>query len=216
MMLVSSSYMRRARSISEAQEVDAWLVDLDGTLYWQFPVRVAMAMELALFGWRDLGLIARFRREQEALRKAEVATGCPYQTQLERTARALGRETADIRGIVSEWMEQRPGKWMRLWRRRSVLMRVAAFRQTGGRTALVSDYPARQKLAALNAVQLFDVIVACGEADGPLELKPSPQGYLMAAERLGVEPSRCLVIGDREDADGEAARRAGMRFWQVG
>jgi len=216
MMLVSSSSVQHTRSIPGAQEVDAWLVDLDGTLYWQFPVRVAMALELALFGWRDIGLIARFRREQEALRKAEALPGCPYQTQLERTARALGRAPGDIRGVVSKWMEQRPGKWMRLWRRRGLLMRVTAFRQAGGRTALVSDYPARQKLAALNAVQLFDVVVACGEADGPLELKPSPQGYLLAAERLGVEPSRCLVIGDREDADGEAARRAGMRYWQVG
>ena len=43
-----------------------------------------------------------------------------------------------------------------------------------------------------------------------LELKPHPEGYLSAAERLGVAPSACLVIGDRDDADGAAARAAGM------
>jgi beta-phosphoglucomutase-like phosphatase (HAD superfamily) len=33
---------------------------------------------------------------------------------------------------------------------------------------------------------------------------------LSAAERLGIAPANCLVIGDRDDADGAAARAAGM------
>lgn len=39
--------------------------------------------------------------------------------------------------------------------------------------------------------------------------KPDPEGYLMAAERLGVAPARCLVVEDTP-AGLEAARRAGM------
>jgi mannitol-1-/sugar-/sorbitol-6-phosphatase len=39
--------------------------------------------------------------------------------------------------------------------------------------------------------------------------KPHPEGYLMAAERLGVAPARCLVIED-SPAGLEAAQRAGM------
>jgi mannitol-1-/sugar-/sorbitol-6-phosphatase len=39
--------------------------------------------------------------------------------------------------------------------------------------------------------------------------KPDPEGYLMAAERLGVAPARCLVIEDTP-AGLEAAQRAGM------
>jgi sugar-phosphatase len=39
--------------------------------------------------------------------------------------------------------------------------------------------------------------------------KPDPEGYLMAAERLGVTPEGCLVIEDTP-AGLEAARRAGM------
>jgi HAD superfamily hydrolase (TIGR01549 family) len=196
-------------------DIAAWLVDLDGTLYRQFPVRLAMACELALFGRRDIRVISRFRKEQEALRKGVASSACPYQTQLERTAVALGREVATFAPTVSKWMEERPGRWLRIYRRRGLLAQVATFQEAGGRTALVSDYPARRKLAALEVEKMFDSVVACGEPGGPLALKPSPQGYLLAAERLGVEPSRCLVIGDRDDADGEAARRAGMRFWLV-
>jgi sugar-phosphatase len=40
--------------------------------------------------------------------------------------------------------------------------------------------------------------------------KPDPEGYLIAAERLGVAPEHCLVIEDTP-AGLEAARTAGMQ-----
>jgi beta-phosphoglucomutase-like phosphatase (HAD superfamily) len=39
---------------------------------------------------------------------------------------------------------------------------------------------------------------------------------LQAASELGISPEECLVLGDRQDADGEAARRAGMAFRLIG
>jgi sugar-phosphatase len=39
--------------------------------------------------------------------------------------------------------------------------------------------------------------------------KPDPQGYLLAAGKLGAEPSRCLVVED-SPAGVAAARAAGM------
>ena len=42
------------------------------------------------------------------------------------------------------------------------------------------------------------------------EGKPSPQGFLLAAQRLGVEPRNCIVIEDAM-AGVAAAKRAGMR-----
>ena len=35
------------------------------------------------------------------------------------------------------------------------------------------------------------------------------------AERMGVAVEDCLVIGDREDTDGEMARRCGAQFRKV-
>jgi HAD superfamily hydrolase (TIGR01549 family) len=112
-------------------------------------------------------------------------------------------------------MVARPAKWLRLARRGALLGELARFRAGGGRTALVSDYPAEAKLAALGARELFDAVVASGEPGGPDRLKPAPDGYLCAARALGVAPAECLVIGDRDDADGVAARRAGMAFRRV-
>ncbi|HEY6557071.1 MAG TPA: HAD family hydrolase [Polyangiaceae bacterium] len=193
--------------------VQAWLVDFDGTLYRALWVRLAMAAELGLTGLHVVRTLRHFREEQERIR-AELRdeVPCPYRLQLERTAKALEQEQEHVERCVTEWMIERPGKWIRLFRRAALLEEIAAFKQQGGRTALVSDYPATRKLDALGHSALFDTVVASGELDGPRRLKPHPDGFLSAARRLGVSPEHCLVIGDREDADGLAATAAGMQF----
>lgn len=198
---------------------DAWLVDLDGTLYTQRWVRLAMAVELVLFGRSAIKTLRQFRHEHEALREAQntgraltTAYESPFVGQLARTAEALSVPVEQVARVVQSWMVERPGKWISRFARRALLAELSAFRSGGGRTALVSDYPAERKIQAMGARHLFDVIIANGEANGPRRLKPDPEGYLRAAELLKVEPSRCLVIGDRDDADGEAARAAKMSF----
>jgi len=195
---------------------DAWLVDLDGTLYTARWVKFAMAAELALGGWGAIGTLRRFRHEHEALRDAlDHDVESPFALQLARTAQALGVAPEVVERHVRRWMIERPLGWVRRCKRAALLQEIAAFRASGGKTALVSDYPARDKLAALDALDLFDVVIASGEPGGPARLKPHPGGYLEAARRLGVAPERCLVIGDRDDADGAAARSAGMGFRKV-
>lgn len=197
------------------QQHDAWLVDLDGTLYEARLVKLCMLAELSLGGWGAVRTLRRFRSEHERLRRVAEPLGDPYRLQLERTAEALGVAREEVEGHVREWMIERPGKWLRRFRRAALVAELEQFRKAGGRLALVSDYPARRKLAALGCAELFDVIVANGEEGGPRWLKPDPDGFLSAAGRLGIAPERCLVLGDRADADGEAARRAGMAFRHV-
>jgi len=52
-----------------------------------------------------------------------------------------------------------------------------------------------KSLEALGILPLFDTLVCAGDyAHG----KPSPEPFLLAAQRLGVEPSKCLVFEDAE------------------
>ena len=191
----------------------AWLIDLDGTLYRSLPVKVAMGIELCFAGRQVHRVISVFRREHEALRLAESSSDTsPFEEQLARTAERLRCPIAEVRAIVEDWMFARPGRWLHRFRRRGLLEEIARFRANGGRTALVSDYPARAKLAALEATELFDVVVANGETITPYRLKPSPQAFVLAANLLGVRHDECLVLGDRLDADGLAAKQAGMAF----
>jgi FMN phosphatase YigB (HAD superfamily) len=193
----------------------AWLVDLDGTLYRPLPVKLAMGAELLLLGPRHIPTLRKFRKEHERIRAEGTEVGEPYRVQVERAAAALGEEPSRVAELAEEWMQARPGKWLRRFRRSELLEEIRGFRANGGKTALVSDYPARKKLSALGVADLFDAIVASGEPGGPGALKPDPRGYLLAAEQVGIPAAECLVIGDRDDADGEAARRAGMEFRRV-
>jgi HAD superfamily hydrolase (TIGR01549 family) len=191
----------------------AWLLDFDGTLYRAKPVKVWMALELMLFGVLSMRTLRRFRHEHELIREGEQSdVGDPFQLQIQRTADSLGSEPGRVAAIVERWMFERPQKWIRRHVRSELLQEARTFHAAGGKLAVVSDYPVTAKLRAIEPSFDVHAVVASGERGGPGRLKPYPDGYLEAARRLGVEPERCLVIGDREDADGLAASRAGMGF----
>jgi HAD superfamily hydrolase (TIGR01549 family) len=195
----------------------AWLVDLDGTLYHPRPVQLLAGIDLLLAGPSTVRIVRAFRREHERMRAEGTAFAPdPFRAQVARTATRLGTPPEAVDRIARRWMVERPSRWLRAFRRRRLLAAIQGARAQGVRLALVSDYPASIKLERLGARALFDVVVASGEPDGPSHLKPHPEGFLLAAERLGVSPPRCLVIGDRPDADGAAAHAAGMQFQEVG
>lgn len=195
----------------------AYLLDLDGTLYHPRLVKLGMALELTILGAHRIHWLRQFRKQHEALRAELALSNAPFEPnpfdeQIRRSAVKLGVEPTQLTAVVFDWMFERPGKWIRLAKNQALLNEVSAFRQSGGRTAVVSDYPAQAKLKALGCADLFEVVVASGEYPGLTRLKPSPDGYLAAARALEVSPEDCLVIGDRDDADGLAAKRAGMHF----
>ncbi len=203
---------------SAQKPIVAWLIDLDGTLYRASPMKRKMALELGFLGIHRARLLSQFRHAHEELREQQAQDPrmsfepTPFDEQLQRTATRAGRSVDEVRAIVSEWMIERPGKWLRRHRRESLIEEITQFRAQGGKTAVVSDYPVKSKLRALGLTEHFDQIVANGETDGLTRLKPSPDGYLLAACLLDCSPDECLVIGDRDDADGAAARAAGMQF----
>jgi HAD superfamily hydrolase (TIGR01509 family) len=57
----------------------------------------------------------------------------------------------------------------------------------------------------------FSDVICKGDAP---RIKPAPDLYLAAAERLGVEPERCLVIEDSLNGL-LSAKAAGMKAWIV-
>jgi putative hydrolase of the HAD superfamily len=65
----------------------------------------------------------------------------------------------------------------------------------------------RDKIAALALEDAFDEIFIADEVG---MVKPDPRLFRLAAERLGVEPARCAMIGDRYDRDVRGGHDAGM------
>jgi len=84
-------------------------------------------------------------------------------------------------------------------------------RRQGLKVALYSDYGCvEERLAALG----FDTAWADFVTDAPCMggLKPCKESLLALCGQLGVNPSETLMVGDRDDTDGESARRCGMKF----
>lgn len=70
-----------------------------------------------------------------------------------------------------------------------------------------SDYPdVVRTLESIGARELFEIIITPRDVQRG---KPDPEMFLLAASRMGVEPTRCLVLEDAE-LGLEGARRAGM------
>jgi HAD superfamily hydrolase (TIGR01509 family) len=86
---------------------------------------------------------------------------------------------------------------------------LARLRRQGARLALASASKRSWVVATLSALDLgtaFDVVVT---GDDVKSGKPSPDIFLLAAGRLGVSPTRCVVIEDSPNGV-LAAKRAGM------
>lgn len=67
------------------------------------------------------------------------------------------------------------------------------------------------KLSGL--AEIFPVVVTADDV-GPTRGKPAPDMFLLAAERMGVNPTRCLVFEDAEPGM-RAAEAAGMKWVRV-
>ncbi|MEU8658703.1 HAD family hydrolase [Actinoplanes philippinensis] len=63
-------------------------------------------------------------------------------------------------------------------------------------------------LSALDLLNRFEALVCAEDYARP---KPDPEGYLLAARLLGVDPADCLVFEDTE-LGVAAARAAGMEY----
>ena len=91
---------------------------------------------------------------------------------------------------------------------------IRSLKEYGVKIALASSAPIENIQLVTRDLGLndcFDVIVWGREVT---EGKPSPQGFLLAAKRLGIEPKNCVVIEDSV-AGVTAAKRAGMKCLAV-
>ena len=84
-----------------------------------------------------------------------------------------------------------------------MLAAVAAARAAGVRTGLISNSWGLGIYDRLDSTELFDAVVISGEVGLH---KPQPEIYLLACERLGVEPAAAVFVDDlRENCAGAEA-----------
>ena len=187
------------------------LFDLDGTLY-QPPVLFKTRLTLTMPGG-----ITYLRRLKAA---RERVSGTVYASQ-ELLLDAFYSQLADLSGNKKEqardWYQRRflPGlitfMRRRCYARPGLLPLLADLRRRGIKLAVVSDIGVvPERLAALDIPpEAFDLAASTEESGA---LKPSPKGFEDAVRALGLEVDEVLIVGDRDDRDGAAARGAGIPF----
>jgi HAD superfamily hydrolase (TIGR01509 family) len=87
---------------------------------------------------------------------------------------------------------------------------VELFISSGVRTAIASgsySHDVKALISAHNIAHMFETVVG---KDDSGKIKPYPEPYLLAAERLGLEPGRCFAIEDAEKGV-ISAHDAGMK-----
>jgi putative hydrolase of the HAD superfamily len=209
-------------SMQSADPIRAVLVDVDGTLYHQTPVRALMAAEIAIYTVRhpDAGrelirILQTFRRVREGLRPLGRTAAPLNDLQFDETARRAGVRRTAVQQAVDEWIFRRPLKYLARARRRDVIAVLTRLHEQRIPLGVLSDYPADAKLRAMGVADLFSRVVCTTEP--PINaFKPHPRGFLHACSLLGCDAARVVYIGDRADVDAAGARAAGMTCCLVG
>ena len=193
--------------------IRAVVFDVDGTLYDPRAMRRAMAIRvlgwLALRPWRvgEIRGLQAFRRHRETLADREAET--IRVEQYRGAAAATGRSMEEVERVVEEWIHHRPLALLGRFRYPGVAELFARLRERGVRIAIWSDYRAEGKVAALGLEA--DLIVSAEDPDVD-RMKPIPVGLERVLERWALAPAECLMVGDRDERDGEAARRLGVPY----
>jgi putative hydrolase of the HAD superfamily len=193
----------------------AFIFDVDGTLYNQGKLRRRIILELlhnlvrTQRFIRDIYVLYTFRRKREILSRNTHNIGDLENRQYADVAHELGMGIEDVRHIVKDWIFEKPLKHVAQCAYPGVKDLFFVLKQKGYKIGIFSDYPCHAKLKALG---LFADVMVCATEKEIDRFKPDPKGLLYTAEKLGMSAMNCFFIGDRDDNDGECARRAGMPY----
>jgi putative hydrolase of the HAD superfamily len=192
------------------QDIDAVAFDIDGTLYpdWSFRVR------LGPFLAAHAGFLIRFGEARRTIRRWQrenpgVAHDDFFAWQASVLAPLLWRAEPDARALVDRLVY---GEWNAIFKRvrpyAGVREAFQAFRQSGLKLGLLSDFLPSQKGDVWGLAPLCDAVLGSEETGA---LKPSPIPFLALARALGVEPTRILYVGNSPSSDVAGAKAVGMK-----
>ena len=196
-------------------KVDGFIFDMDGTLYSSKKMNFLMAIDIFIyhvihpFSLYNIYIIYTFRKHRESITTIEHdLESCQYK----KIAIILNIEERRVREVVDTWILRRPLSYIYFCRYKQAepLFRVIA--KNNKKIIISSEYPVEKKL---NALKLFSDLNICSLDSSIDAFKPDPKNFVYAAENLNISPSHFLVIGDREDKDGNCARQSGMSFINI-
>ncbi len=194
--------MRLWHEARDKQAVCAVLFDLDGTLIETDDQTVAALAHRLHF----LGALASSDRRMHLARRALMSSETPV-NRLVTLLDWLGLDSALFRlnDAFHRWRGiRKPDRFVAVSGSPEMLRELAG----RYRLAVVTSRPRYEALAFLAQYDLAGLFSAVITRDDVRRLKPHPMPVLKAAEKLGVSPRQCVMVGDTE-VDVRAAKAAG-------
>jgi HAD superfamily hydrolase (TIGR01509 family) len=140
--------------------------------------------------------------------------GCGAQESRERLSKLLGGVASfqRVSDRARAKLAAQPGVVFPL--KPGALRLLGLLRARGVPCAVASSTFVAEVRYRLAKVEILDYFQALAGGDEVSRSKPDPQVYLLAADRLGVPPPRCLAFED-SDHGARAAHRAGLHVVMV-
>lgn len=192
--------------------IEALIFDLDGTLY----DKKNIVLNTLKSHWKEIPILHATNRLRKSLKGVDFENSEAFhETFYRQIARSAGRRTSTIEHWYQKKFYPRFIRALKKkYKARNNLVALLEKLQGVIPMAVFSDYSyVPERLHALKIPQKYFSFMAGSEEYGVL--KPSARPLLEIASRLGVSPGKVLVVGDRVDTDGEAAKKAGMMFYHI-
>jgi putative hydrolase of the HAD superfamily len=192
-------------------EIRLVVFDVDGTLYDQHGLRIRMLREmlLAAIQRHDVAFIKILRVYRRTREQLGDSLHEDFERELlSRTAAIVGCGEDEVRATVGEWIERRPLRHLIRYRYPGLPELFRGLRRQGKKIGIYSDYPAHQKLEAM---RLDADLIVCATDEDVRVLKPHARGLHVLMSRAAMNPAETIMIGDRPERDGLAARAANVR-----
>lgn len=211
--------MAEKRLRRDISEYELYIFDLDGTLYFQKPFRVRMAIYLVTYilthpsAVKDVLIIKRYREVREKwdrIENDEVGSDIKNkqpdasmeEMQYEYVA-VKERTNADrVKKAVDFFMFKAPLDLLPKYVDNVLRDDIKKLRQSGKKVIIYSDYPVEDKLKALS-IEADGWYTSQDENIGVM--KPDKKGIEVILKDMNVANEAAVMIGDRYEKDGLAA-----------
>jgi HAD superfamily hydrolase (TIGR01549 family) len=201
-------------SMQNEADIKGIIFDLDGTLYrMRWFLRPILTLDLFPNSLR----LPRFLKIRGAFSGLEMDSGDNLMNAIcDKLAAKEKCSTTEMKQWIQDKFYPSFVSAMRYFTnsRPAINETLKNIKKCGFKLAVLSDYDkVYERLILLNIdPSLFDTLTS-SESSGAL--KPSARPFLEIAQAWNLPADKILVIGDRDDTDGEAARCAQMQFMQI-
>jgi len=190
-------------------DVDAIIFDLDGTIY----DKKGLKLFFTLAFLHKLPLMLSYLKVRKNNYGVDYGSKEEFQKQIiAELASKSSISTEKSKKLINLFMTKFVTILKHKYKPNSDIVSVIdKYHTKGTKIVCLSDFSmVKERLLALNIDINKFTLIKSSEDYGTL--KPATTPFIKIAEELNISPSKIIVVGDRDDTDGEGARRSNMRF----